>query len=155
VRRRGQKRILAIDRPVVYRVRHGRWRGATWIEREQRRFWLCVGAQHEEGSADDAYEMFAALHQAGRLLPDNDDQLRDALERNVRIVESATDTIASVLTEAFDHPPRDITLVLGGLINARLRVPRQVKRYGLRFRLSQLTDASSRSDFATCSSAWF
>jgi hypothetical protein len=37
---RGQTRILAIYRPVVYRMRHGRWRGATWIEREQRRFWF-------------------------------------------------------------------------------------------------------------------
>jgi hypothetical protein len=118
----GQKRILAIDRPIVYRVRHGRWRGATWIEREQRRFWLCAGAQREEGSAEDAYEMFAALHQAGRLLPDDDDELRDALERNVRIIDDATDSIASVLTEAFDHRGRDITLVLGGLIGARLHV---------------------------------
>lgn len=29
---RGQKRILAIKHPPVYRLRHGRWRGATWLE---------------------------------------------------------------------------------------------------------------------------
>jgi hypothetical protein len=42
---RGQKRILAIDHPLVYRLRHGRWRGATWLEEEAARFWLLAGAQ--------------------------------------------------------------------------------------------------------------
>jgi hypothetical protein len=53
---RGQKRILSIKRPLVYRVRHGRWRGATWLEANAARFWLCAGAQREEGSGEDAYE---------------------------------------------------------------------------------------------------
>ncbi len=69
---RGQKRILSIGHPLVYRLRHARWRGATWLESDEARFWLCAGAQREEGSGDDAYELFAALHRAGRLLPDED-----------------------------------------------------------------------------------
>lgn len=59
---RGQKRILSIEHPLVYRVRHGRWRGATWLESDAALFWLCAGAQREEGSGEDAYEQFAALH---------------------------------------------------------------------------------------------
>jgi hypothetical protein len=110
---RGQTRILAIYRPVVYRMRHGRWRGATWIEREQRRFWFCNGAQRGEGSAEEAYELFAALHQAGRLQPDDDDQLRDALERNVHIIDGATDSIASVPPAAFDRLGATSRLCLG------------------------------------------
>jgi hypothetical protein len=35
----GQKRILAIDHPLVYRLRHGRWRGATRLEEDAVRFW--------------------------------------------------------------------------------------------------------------------
>ena len=31
---RGQKRILSIEHPLAYRLRHGRWRGATWLESE-------------------------------------------------------------------------------------------------------------------------
>ncbi len=59
--------------PLVYRLRHGRWRDATWLEADAARFWLCAAAQREEGSGEDAYELFAALHRAGRLLPDEDD----------------------------------------------------------------------------------
>jgi hypothetical protein len=100
---RGQRRILSIERPLVYRLRHGRWRGATWLEVDAGRFWLCAGAQREEGSGEDAYEHFGALHGAGRLLPDDDDRLRDELERNARIIDAAANSIASVLTDAFDR----------------------------------------------------
>jgi hypothetical protein len=57
---RGQKRILAIDHPLVYRLRHGRWRGATWLEEDASRFWLLAGAERAAGSRDDAYEVFVA-----------------------------------------------------------------------------------------------
>jgi hypothetical protein len=119
---RGQKRILSIERPLVYRLRHGRWRGATWLEAGAARFWLCAGAQREEGSGQDAYEIFAALHQAGRLLPDDDDRLRDELERNARIVDAAADSIPSVLADAFAHRDRDVTACFGGLVDVRLHV---------------------------------
>jgi hypothetical protein len=119
---RGQKRILSIERPLVYRLRHGRWRGATWLDTETARFWLCAGAQREQGSGDDAYEIFAALHGAGRLLPDDDDRLRDELERNARIVDNAADLISSVLANAFNHRDRDVTTCFGGQVDARLHV---------------------------------
>jgi hypothetical protein len=118
----GQKRILSIERPLVYRLRHGRWRGATWLEVEVGRLWLCAGAQREEGSGEDAYEVFAALHRAGRLLPDDDDRLRDELERNARIIDDAADSIPSVLADAFAHRGRDVTACFGELIDARLHV---------------------------------
>jgi hypothetical protein len=119
---RGQRRILSIERPLVYRLRHGRWRGATWLETEAVRFWLCAGAQREEGSGQDAYEVFAALHRAERLLPEDDDRLRDDLERNVRIIDDAADLIPSVLADAFAHRDRDATACFGGLVDARLHV---------------------------------
>ncbi|MGD0455920.1 MAG: hypothetical protein ABSB69_20230, partial [Solirubrobacteraceae bacterium] len=113
---RGQRRILSIEHPLVYRLRHGRWRGATWLETETARFWLCAGAQREEGSGEDAYEIFAALHRAGRLLPDDDDRLRDELERNARIIDDAADSIASILADAFNHQDHDVTACFGGLV---------------------------------------
>jgi hypothetical protein len=119
---RGQKRILSIEHPLVYRVRHGRWRGATWLESEEARFWLCAGARREEGSGEDAYEWFAALHQAQRLLPDADDRLRDALERNARIIDAARDSIDAALPEAFDRRSHDIAVSFAGLVDARLHV---------------------------------
>jgi hypothetical protein len=119
---RGQKRILSIERPLVYRLRHGRWRGATYLETEAGRFWLCAGAQREAGSGEDAYEIFAALHRARRLLPDDDDLLRDELERNARIIDDAVDSIPSVLADAFANRERDVTACFGGLVDARLHI---------------------------------
>jgi hypothetical protein len=152
---RGQKRILSIERPLVYRLRHGRWRGATWLEADAARFWLCAGAQREEGSGEDAYEIFAALHRTERLLPEYDDRLRDELERNARIIDQAADSILSFLAEAFDHRDRDISVSFGGLIELVCTSPRLARRSGLRSRLRQRTGASSRSACGMCSSAWY
>lgn len=117
---RGQKRILAIAHPLVYRIRHARWRGATWLETDEGRFWLCAGAQREEGSGDDAYEHFATLHEAGRLLPNDDDRVRDGLERNARIIDAAAETIPEVLASALTRRGRDVTFRIGDLVDARL-----------------------------------
>lgn len=117
---RGQKRILSIDHPLVYRLRHGRWRGATWLEVDDGRCWLCAGARREDGSGDDAYEVFAALHRADRLLPGADDYLRDALERNARIIDDATAAIPEALANALARPGRDVAARLGDLVDARL-----------------------------------
>lgn len=117
---RGQKRILSIEHPLIYRLRHGRWRGATWFETEEARFWLCAGAHREEGSGEDAYERFAALHGAGRLLPDDDDRLRDALERNARIIDAAHGAIPNALKEALARRGHDVTVCFGELVDARL-----------------------------------
>jgi hypothetical protein len=117
---RGQKRILSIKHPLVYRLRHGRWRGATWLETNAARFWLCAGAHREQGSSEDAYEVFEELHCAGRLLPDDDDRLRDVLERNARVIDAAADSIPVALAEAFDQPDRDVAISLSGLIEARI-----------------------------------
>jgi hypothetical protein len=103
-------------------LRHGRWRGATWLETEAGRFWVCAAAQREAGSQDDAYEYFAALHEAERLLPDGDDLLRDALERNARVIDAAVDEIRSVLAEASERRGHDAAVRFGGLVEARLHV---------------------------------
>lgn len=119
---RGQKRVLSISQPLVYRLRHGRWRGATWLETYAGRFWLCAAAQREAGSPDDAYEFFAALHAAGRLLPDNDDRLRDALERNARVIDAAAAEIPALLERASARRGRDVTARFGELVDTRLHV---------------------------------
>jgi hypothetical protein len=37
----GQKRILAIDHPLVYRIRLSGYRGVTWVDEEHDIVWLC------------------------------------------------------------------------------------------------------------------
>jgi hypothetical protein len=87
-----------------------------------RTFWLCAGAQREVRSGEDAYAHFAALHRASRLLPNDDDRLRDELERNARIIDEAADSANSVLAEAFSPRARDVMTTFGGLVDARLHV---------------------------------
>ncbi len=115
---------MSIDHPLVYRLRQGRWRGATWLETDARRFWLCSAAQRKAGSPDDAYEFFAALHDAGRLLPEDDDRLRNALERNARVIDAAAAEIAEMLAEASGRRGRDAAVRFGGFVDARLHVSR-------------------------------
>jgi len=47
---RGQKRILSIDQPLVYRVRVSDFRGVTWVDEEHDTIWLCAARRREEGS---------------------------------------------------------------------------------------------------------
>ena len=61
----GQKRILAIVQPVVYRLRVGSFRGATWIDEGNGIVWLCAVHRREQDSDDDAYAWFADLHAKG------------------------------------------------------------------------------------------
>ncbi len=119
----GQKRILSIQHPLVYRLRHGRWRGATWVEDPARRFWLCAAAPREQGSADDAYEQFAALHTSGRLLPGDDDGLRDRLEQTARTLAHARQVIPAAVAEALRERDRDVLFTVEAAIDGRLYVP--------------------------------
>ena len=79
----GQKRILSIAHPLVYRLRVSSERGTTWLD-EEGVVWLCAVRRREERSDDDAFEWFAELHQDGQLLPTEDDRLRDQAEEALR-----------------------------------------------------------------------
>jgi hypothetical protein len=118
----GQKRILAIDHPLVYRLRHGRWRRATWLEDEAARFWLLAGAQRAAGSHSDAYEVFVALHAAGELLPNDDDRLRDVFERDARVLTAARAEAPPALVAAAAAPETDVVIRFGELVDARVLV---------------------------------
>lgn len=117
---RGQKRVLAIDHPLVYRLRHGRWRGATWLEEEAARFWLLAGGRRAAGSRDDAYEVFVALQQSGQLLPTDDDRLRDVFERDTRVLAAARTEAPRSLQAASAVRGSDVLIRFGGLVDARL-----------------------------------
>jgi hypothetical protein len=87
---------------------------------DERRFWLCAGAPREAGSGDDAYEHFAALHNAGRLCRTTTTAWRDALERNARIIDAAATAIPGALARALTRRGRDVAIRLGELFDARL-----------------------------------
>jgi hypothetical protein len=89
----------------VFRIRHGRWRGATWVEEGAGLVWLLTAAIREEGSEDDdAFEMFGVLNAAGTLLPTEDDRRRNRLEEVTRLVAAIRRSAAEGLAEA-RRPP--------------------------------------------------
>ena len=64
----GQKRILSIGWPLVYRLRASSHRAATWVDEEHGIVWLCAVHWREEVSDDDAYAWFAKRPRASILV---------------------------------------------------------------------------------------
>lgn len=121
---RGQKRILSIDYPMVYRVSHGRWRGASWVDEEHQLFWLLAAEQREEGSHDDAYVHFESLHQANKLLPTRDDYLRDRVEDGTRTLAAISSELPDAIAGARDHPGTDNRVLLLDRVETVVHVQR-------------------------------
>src|SRR6266511_2229691 len=91
----GQKRILSIDHPLVYRIRVSSERGATWVDEPNDIVWLCAAHRRQQDSDDDAYAYFADLHESGDLLPNDDDRLRDRAEAAIRLQRGLTADLLS------------------------------------------------------------
>ena len=96
-RRTGQKRVLAIARPLIYRLRVSSFRGAPPGSDEGHGIvWLCAVRRREEGSDDDAFAWFADLHtRGGQLLPSEDDRLRDLAEAAIRLHRGSDRRVAA------------------------------------------------------------
>ena len=100
----GQKRILSIAHPLIYRLRVSSERGATWVDSDDDIVWLCAVRRREEGSDDDAFEWFAELHAAGTLLPSDDDRLRDRAEEAIRLHRRLTGELFALVGRALASP---------------------------------------------------
>ena len=115
----GQKRILSIRRPPVYRLRHSTDRGATWLDEEENILWLVAVARREDQSENDAFAVFARLHQAGRLLPSDDDRCRIEFEQGAELLARVRRDIVPLLAAAREAPGTDAGLDLAGFVPAR------------------------------------
>jgi hypothetical protein len=119
---RGQKRILSIAQPLVYRLRVSTARGATWVDEEHGIVWLCAAHRREQGSDGDAYAWFARLHASGRLLPGKDDRLRDRAEAVIRLQRGLTAEMLHLVDEALAHKGAELAADLGGYLPCRVLV---------------------------------
>jgi hypothetical protein len=118
----GQKRILSIAHPLVYRLRVSSFRGATWVDEERRIVWLCAVRRREADSDDDAFAWFAELHAKGQLLPSEDDRLRDRAEAVIRLQRGLTAELLNLVDDALSRRGAEIRADLGGYIPFRALV---------------------------------
>jgi hypothetical protein len=118
----GQKRILSIRSPMVYRLRVSDERGATWLEESRNVVWLCAVQRREEGSGDDAYVWFAELHADNQLLPSDDDRLRDRAEAVLRFHKTLTSDLLQLVDATLVDVEHELTADLGKWLPCRALV---------------------------------
>lgn len=118
----GQKRILSIARPLVYRLRVSSFRGATWVDEEHGIVWLCAVRRREADSDDDAFAWFAELHARGQLLPSEDDRLRDRAEAVIRLQRGLAAELLNLVDDALSRRGTEMRADLGGYIPSRVLV---------------------------------
>ncbi len=116
----GQKRILAIAQPLVYRLRVSSARGATWVDEEHGIVWLCAVHRREQGSDDDAYAWFASLHANGQLLPSEDDRLRDRAEAVIRLQRGLNGEMLHLVDDALVRKGTELAADLGDYLPCRV-----------------------------------
>lgn len=118
----GQKRILSIAHPLVYRLRVSSERGATWLDDANEIVWLCAAHRREDDSDDDAYSFFAQLHASGTLLPNADDDLRDRAEAAIRLHRLLTADLIELVDRGLANISVEQRADLGELLPCRVLV---------------------------------
>lgn len=136
---RGQKRILSIEHPLIYRVRHGRWRGATWLESDAARFWLCAGAQRADAANGSIGSALAeALNHRDRDMAISFAGLVDA---RLHVATSGDEVWVAIATQATD----------GRFVEERLRDV----LFGLVLTAAEAELWEPRADWPSGELAWF
>jgi hypothetical protein len=107
---KGQKRILSIDEPLVFRLRISSGRGATWVDEPV--VWLCGVHGRQEDSDDDAFNYFQGLHAAGNLLPTEPDRLRLRAEDVLILANELTEALVSIIDRAISAPDVELAVDL-------------------------------------------
>lgn len=135
------ERIRAIDDQVVFKVKVGRWRGAVWIDDDEKRPWLLAAGTREDGSPDDFYEALTVEGRRSRaryngthstalstdthtqdLRPNGDDYDRYRVEAAIRFIRSLEVTLIDLtrasLLDGHEHDGQVAGARVGVLVRA-------------------------------------
>ncbi|HVA07260.1 MAG TPA: hypothetical protein VNG12_11025 [Acidimicrobiales bacterium] len=96
-------------------------RGATRID-DDAVVWLCAIRRREDGSDDDAFARFAQLHASRRLLPTDDDHLRDLAEEALRLDHRPTSDLFGLVDRGLAKSGTECASVLDSWFPARVLV---------------------------------
>lgn len=97
----------------VYTLHAGRWRGATWYDRENNVVWLLAGRFHRSGAANDAYPYFKGLDADGRLCPTEEDYELLFREQARSFADDVLHQAPRIMEEARRRSPEEVKAVLG------------------------------------------
>jgi hypothetical protein len=78
--------------------------------------------RREQDSDDDADAWFADLHAKGRLLPSEDDRLRDRAEAVIRLQRALMAGLLQLVTDALSRRGEELMAALGGYLPCRVLV---------------------------------
>lgn len=118
----GQKRILSIASPLVYRLRVSTERGATWLDTPLSVVWLCAVHKREADSDNDAFEYFQGLHARGELLPTDEDHRRLRAESAVALARELSAALIAVVERAIASPNHEVNQDLSDWMPCRVLV---------------------------------
>lgn len=111
---RGTEKVQPLTSDAeVYSLHSGRWRGATWHDREHHTVWLLAGRFHESGKRDDAYPHFKGLDEGGRLFPTEDDYSLLLETQAETFVDDVMDKAPRILEAARRQSPAEIEAIVG------------------------------------------
>jgi hypothetical protein len=97
----------------VYSLHSGRWRGATWHDREHQTVWLVAGRFHASGKRDDAYPHFKGLDEAARLFPTEDDYALLLAMQAETFVDHVMERAPQILEDARRQSPTEVEAIVG------------------------------------------
>lgn len=100
----------------VYTLHAGRWRGATWHDRDHDVVWLLGCGYHRSGKVDDVYPYIKSLDAKDQLFPTADDYELLFEEQDRTFAQALIDEAPKLLTDAHERAPEEVRSVLGGTV---------------------------------------
>lgn len=97
----------------VYTLHAGRWRGATWHDRDRDVVWLLGCGYHRSGEVDDVYPYIKSLDAKDQLFPTADDYELLFEEQDRTFAQALIDEAPKLLADARENSPEEVRSLLG------------------------------------------
>ncbi len=100
-------RIRSLVERSCFSLHSGRYRAATWYERDRDVIWLIAAGVHREGSREDFYSVAEARERAGQLYPTTADYVELAAEEQIDRLRSAVKQLQLLRQAVLEAPNQE------------------------------------------------